>query len=91
MQEIQRFSDDNGNVHRLIASTDGGKEGVSLETAHMLTPDHWIPRQHWYFVNGNIQTIAGGHVTVHCNGADYIYRPLTTEVEVRDCIDDDNS
>ena len=32
MQEIQRFSDDNGNVHRLIASTDGGKEGVSLET-----------------------------------------------------------
>ena len=90
MQEIQRFSDDNGNVHRLIASTDGGKEGVSLETAHMLTPDHWIPRQHWYFVNGNIQTIAGGHVIVHCNSAEYIYRPMTTEVEVKDCIDDDS-
>ena len=88
MQEIQRFTTDDGNTHRFVISTEGGKEGVRLETAATTNPDHWIPRQHWYFVNGNVQTIAGGHVIVSSNGAEYIYRPMTMDVEVRDQIDD---
>lgn len=84
-QEIQQFQTDDGNIHRIVVQTEQDRLAmVSLETAHMVDPDHWIPRQHWFLSNGSISSMAGGHVIVHNNCAEYIYRPMTTEVEVKD-------
>ena len=88
MQEVLRFKTEDGNIYRIVMRMNQEDTMVSLETAHMVDPDHWIPRQHSHFVNGNVQTIAGGHVIVSSNGAEYIYRPMTLDVEVRDQIDD---
>ena len=88
MQEtIQQFQCDDGHIHRMVISTDPDKDTlitVSLETAHALDPDHWIPRRHWFASHGAISSCAGGHVIVHSNCAEYIYRPMTTDVEVVD-------
>ena len=86
-ETIQQFQCDDGHIHRMVISTDPDKDTlitVSLETVHALNPDHWIPRRHWFVSHGAISSCAGGHVIVHSNCAEYIYRPMTTAVEVVD-------
>ena len=84
-EQIQQFQTDDGHIHRIVITADKDRlPTITLETAHTIKPDYWIPRQRWFVSKGCISSGAGGYVIVHSDGAEYIYRPMTTEVEVKD-------